>query len=241
MLIKLNYPTILKISDFFSEYFEHKLFLNGRRHFGRSCDCFEIVFSELINSDFPTKSMRSFRDILVSEKHSTVTVSESECQLGWLTPPPSKSENLSRSNSTQFGVGDSAPSPQPFFFNFILEEFWDWQNIEVTPVTNSRFLHLAGTPSNGRLTGFSYSYFRTSRNIEAFSLCLVFTPTESPSGPPWNEGHWPKARHKTSVLEVPAQEQHKHSFCSSSSNTFITCSQYTVHKYRTSPGAPDLW
>ena len=55
------------------------------------------------------------------------------------------------------------------------------------------------------VTGF-YSYFRMSWNIEAFSLC-VFTSTKSPSGPPWNEGHWPKVRHETSVLEVPAQEQ----------------------------------
>ena len=46
---------------------------------------------------------------------------------------------------------------------------------------------------------------------EAFSLC-VFTSTKSPRGPPWNEGHRPKVRHETSVLEVPAQEQHEHSF-----------------------------
>ena len=56
------------------------------------------------------------------------------------------------------------------------------------------------------LTGF-YSYFRMSWNIEAFSLC-VFTSTKSLSGPPWNEGHRPKVRHETSILEVPAQEQH---------------------------------
>ena len=59
--------------------------------------------------------------------------------------------------------------------------------------------------------GCFYSYFRMSWNIEAFSLC-VFTFTKSPRGPPWNEGHRPKVRHKTSVLEVPAQERHKHSF-----------------------------
>ena len=41
---------------------------------------------------------------------------------------------------------------------------------------------------------------------------MCFTSTKSPRGPPWNEGHWPKVRHKTSVLEVPAQEQHEHSF-----------------------------
>ena len=46
--------------------------------------------------------------------------------------------------------------------------------------------------------------------VEAFSLCFTFT--KSPKGPPWNEGHRPKVRHETSVLEVPAQEQHRHSF-----------------------------
>ena len=91
------------------------------------------------------------------------------------------------------------------------------------------------------LTGFFYSYFQGSLKIEAFSLCMFLLLPKSPRGPPWNEGHRPKVRHETSVLEVPAQEQHKHSFCSSSSNTFITCFLYTVHRYRTSPGAPDLW
>ena len=71
-----------------------------------------------------------------------------------------------------------------------------------------------------------YSYFQGSWKIEAFSLC-VFTST--------------KSHHETSVLEVPAQEQHKHSFYSSSTNTFITCSLYTVRRYRTSPGTLDLW
>ena len=42
-------------------------------------------------------------------------------------------------------------------------------------------------------------------------LVVCFTSTKSPRGPPWNEGHRPKVRHETSVLEVPAQEQHKHS------------------------------
>ena len=72
-------------------------------------------------------------------------------------------------------------------------------------------------------------------------VVYVFTSTKSPRGPPWNEGHRPKVRHKTSVLEVLAQEQHEHSFCSYSSNTFITCFLYMVRRYCTSPGAPDLW
>ena len=57
-----------------------------------------------------------------------------------------------------------------------------------------------------------YPFFTPTANTEswaaeAFSLC-VFTSTKSPSGPPWNEGHQPKVRHETSVLEVPVQEQH---------------------------------
>ena len=61
--------------------------------------------------------------------------------------------------------------------------------------------------------GVFYSYFRTSRNIEAFSLCMFLTSTKlSSRGPPWNEGHRPKVRHETSVFEVPVQEQHEHSF-----------------------------
>ena len=42
--------------------------------------------------------------------------------------------------------------------------------------------------------------------VEDKSLLVVygfyFFPT-FPSGPPWNEGHQPRVRHETSVLEVP--------------------------------------
>ena len=55
----------------------------------------------------------------------------------------------------------------------------------------------------------------------------VFTSSISPRGPPWNEGHRPKVCHETSVLQVPAQEQHEHNFCSSFTNAFITYSLYT--------------
>ena len=72
------------------------------------------------------------------------------------------------------------------------------------------------------------------------SRCVFLLLPNSPRGPPWNEGHRPKVRHETSVLEVPAQEQHEHSFYSSSTNTFITGSLYMARGYRTSPGAPDL-
>ena len=71
-------------------------------------------------------------------------------------------------------------------------------------------------------------------------VVYVFASPDSPRGPSWNEGHRPKVHHETSVLEVPAQEQCEHSFCSSTTNAFISYSLYTVRRYRTSPGAPDL-
>ena len=85
-----------------------------------------------------------------------------------------------------------------------------------------------------------YPYFQGFVESRSLLVVYVFTSPDSPRGPPWNEGHRPKVRHETSVLEVPAQEQREHSFCSSTTNTFISYSLYTVHRYRTSPGAPDL-
>ena len=82
---------------------------------------------------------------------------------------------------------------------------------------------------------------KVSWKVGAFSLCMFLLLPTLPRGPPWNEGHRPKVRHETSVLEVPAQEQHEHRCCSSSTNAFISYSPYTVRGYRTSPGAPDLW
>ena len=62
------------------------------------------------------------------------------------------------------------------------------------------------------LLSFLYPYCQR-RVLGSRSLLVVyFTSTKSPRGPPWNEGHRPKVRHETSVFEVPAQEQHKHSF-----------------------------
>ena len=62
------------------------------------------------------------------------------------------------------------------------------------------------------LLSFLYSYCQC-RVLGSRSLLVVcFTSTKSPRGPPWNEGHRPKVRHETSVLEVPAQEQHEHRF-----------------------------
>ena len=63
----------------------------------------------------------------------------------------------------------------------------------------------------GSIVPFTPTANAESWAVEAFSLC-VFTFTKSPRGPPWNEGHRPKVHHETSVLEVPAQERHKHSF-----------------------------
>ena len=54
--------------------------------------------------------------------------------------------------------------------------------------------------------------FPNAMEDRSLLVVYVFTSTKSPRGPPWNEGHRPKVHHETSVLEVPAQEQHKHSF-----------------------------
>ena len=85
-----------------------------------------------------------------------------------------------------------------------------------------------------------YPYFQGFIGGRSLLVVYVFTSPDSPRGPRWNEGHRPKVRHETSVLEVPAQEQRKHSFCSSTTNIFIPYPLYTIHGYCTSPGAPDL-
>ena len=54
---------------------------------------------------------------------------------------------------------------------------------------------------------------KVSWKVEAFLLCMFLLLPTLPRGPPWNEGHRPKVRHETSVLKVPAQERHEHSFC----------------------------
>ena len=61
-----------------------------------------------------------------------------------------------------------------------------------------------------------YPFFTPTANaeswaVEAFSLC-VFTSTKSPRKSPTERRAPPKVRHETSVFEVPAQEQHEHSF-----------------------------
>ena len=62
------------------------------------------------------------------------------------------------------------------------------------------------------LLSFLYSYCQRQVLGSRSLLVVCFTSTKSPRGPPWNEGHRPKVPHETSVLEVPAQEQHEHHF-----------------------------
>ena len=49
-----------------------------------------------------------------------------------------------------------------------------------------------------------YPYFQGFMEGRSLLVVYVFTSPDSPRGPQWNEGHWPKVRHETSVLEVPA-------------------------------------
>ena len=81
---------------------------------------------------------------------------------------------------------------------------------------------------------------KVSWKIEAFSLCMfLLLPTlrEVPHG---TKGTGPKFVTRPVYSRSQLQEQHEHSFCSSSTNAFIPCSLYTVRRYCTSPGAPDL-
>ena len=83
-----------------------------------------------------------------------------------------------------------------------------------------------------------YPYFQGFIEGRSLLVVYVFTSPDSPRGPPWNEGHRPKVHHETSVLEVPAPGIIRTQF---RLIHFIACSPYTVRRYRTSPGAPDLW
>ena len=77
--------------------------------------------------------------------------------------------------------------------------------------------------------------------MEHRSLLVVFCFTStklSEWSPMERRGTGPRFITMTSVFEVPVQEQHEHSFYSSSTNIFITGSLYMVRGYRTSPGAP---
>ena len=49
-----------------------------------------------------------------------------------------------------------------------------------------------------------YPYFQGFMDGRSLLVVYVFTSSDSRRGPPWNEGHRPKVRHETNVLEVPA-------------------------------------
>ena len=93
------------------------------------------------------------------------------------------------------------------------------------------------------INGMTASFTPTSKvswKVEAFSLCmflLVLTLREVPHG---TKGTGPRFITRPVYSRSQPQEQHKHSFCSSSTNAFISYSLYTVRRYCTSPGAPDL-
>ena len=81
---------------------------------------------------------------------------------------------------------------------------------------------------------------KVSWKVEAFSLCMfLLFPTlrEVPHG---MKGTGPKFVTRPVYSRSQLQEQQEHSFCSSSTYAFISCSLYTVHRYCTSLGTPDL-
>ena len=81
---------------------------------------------------------------------------------------------------------------------------------------------------------------KVSWKVEAFSLCmflLLLTLREVPHG---TKGTSPRFVTRPMYSRSQLQEQHEHSFCSKSTNAFISYSLYTVRRYCTSPGAPDL-
>ena len=90
------------------------------------------------------------------------------------------------------------------------------------------------------LTGSSYSYLLMSRNIEAFSLCFVFTSTKISEWSPMERRAPAQGSSRDQCIRDPSSGTTRTQFHSSSTNTFITCSLYTVCRYRTSLGTPDL-
>ena len=83
--------------------------------------------------------------------------------------------------------------------------------------------------------------FKVSWKVGAFSLCMVFTsPRLSRAVPHGTKGTGPGFVTRPVYSRSQLQEQHEHYCCSSSTDVFISYSIYTVRRYRTSPGAPDL-
>ena len=85
-----------------------------------------------------------------------------------------------------------------------------------------------------------YSYFRTSWNIEAFSLCMFLTSTKLSERSPMERRAPAQGSSRDQCIWGPSSGTTRTQCYSSSTNTFITCSLYTVRGCRTSPGAPDL-
>ena len=78
-----------------------------------------------------------------------------------------------------------------------------------------------------------------SWKVRAFSLCMVFTSSRlSRVVPHGMKGTSPEFVTRPVYSRSQLQEQHEHYCCSSSTDAFISYYIYTVHRYRTSPGAP---
>ena len=110
-------------------------------------------------------------------------------------------------------------------------------------VTISLHYHVTALPHHHITLLLTASFTPTSKvswKVEAFSLCmflLLLTLREVPHG---TKGTGPRFVTRPVYSRSQPQEQHEHSFCSSSTNAFISYSLYTVRRYCTSPGAPDL-
>ena len=78
-----------------------------------------------------------------------------------------------------------------------------------------------------------------SWEVEAFSLC-VFTSTKISEWSPMERRAPAQGSSRDQCTRGPSSGTTRTQFYSSSTNTFITCSLYTVCRYRTSPGTPDL-
>ena len=90
------------------------------------------------------------------------------------------------------------------------------------------------------LTGSSYSYLLASQNIEAFSLCMFLTSTKLTEWSPMERRAPAQDSSRDQCIRDPSSGTTRTQFHSNTINTFITCSLYTVRRYCTSPGAPDL-
>ena len=81
---------------------------------------------------------------------------------------------------------------------------------------------------------------KVSWKVEAFSLCMFLLLLTLQEVPHRTKGTGPRFITRPVYSRSQPQEQHEHRFCSSSTNAFILYSLYTVCRYCTSLGAPDL-